>query len=309
MGKSHPYTRWLILMLVVGGLLLFPSSVHAAPLGGQLEIRVPVLELRPGQAGTAFISGGYPLEISALLDGESIPVFWAGSGYQATYAFGFEAEPGEYRLAINATDPLTEESLSLEETLTVLSFQYPLESVALPFRMVPLLDADLNQAETDRLNEIYSQHSSAAYLSWPFELPVPGSVVTSRFGGFRSYNAGVLRSYHTGTDFRRFSDEPIFAAGDGIVAATEAFDVRGNVVIVDHGFGIFTHYAHLNEILVQPGQTVIKGQTVGLAGSTGRSSGPHLHFEIIVNGIPIDPIRWMAMRYNFIPPRELPPDN
>ncbi len=87
----------------------------------------------------------------------------------------------------------------------------------------------------------------------------------------------------------------------------EFFEVRGNVVIIDHGHGVFSQYAHLSEFYVQPGQFVERGQLIGAAGATGRTNGPHLHFEIIVNGTPVDPIRWLALAPGFVPPREVVP--
>jgi murein DD-endopeptidase MepM/ murein hydrolase activator NlpD len=95
------------------------------------------------------------------------------------------------------------------------------------------------------------------------------------------------------------------AAAGGRVAAAQSFAVRGNAVIIDHGYGVYSLYGHLSEIRVQPGQYVARGAVIGLAGSTGRSAGPHLHFEIVVNGDPVDSVQWLALGPGFVAPPEV----
>jgi murein DD-endopeptidase MepM/ murein hydrolase activator NlpD len=283
------------------------QPVAAAPVAPTLSLTVNPTELRPAQAGFAHVSGGYPLDISVTLDGTPLDVFWTGSGYLAPFAFDFDEPPGERVLAVKAFDPVTRASLDTTTTLTVLAFTYPLEQLALPYRLIPLLDPELNESEGEQLQEVYAARTQPAHWSWPFAVPVPAGLVTSRFGGNRLYNGGMLSAHHTGTDFRRSIGEPVHATADGYVAAAKYYDVRGNVIILDHGYGVFSQYAHLSEFYVQPGEYVRQGQLIAAAGSTGRTNGPHLHFEIIVNGFPVDPIRWLALNPDFIPPRELYP--
>jgi hypothetical protein len=297
----------LILSLTVTSFLVAVRSVEAAPLMPGLSVTVVPQELMPAQAGYVYISGGYPLQVTALLDGEMLDVFWVGDGYLALYAFGFDAPPGDYTLSVQIAEPLAGASSVYQFNLHLTAFEYPLEQVALPYSLIPLLDPQLNEQEVERLSTIYAVHTSPAVWDWPFALPVPGGIVTSRFGGSRIYNGGMFSAHHTGVDFRRAIGEPIQATAGGRVVVAEFFEVRGNVVIIDHGHGVFSQYAHLSEFYVQPGQSVQRGQLIGAAGATGRTNGPHLHFEIIVNGIPVDPIRWMALAPGFIPPREVVP--
>jgi murein DD-endopeptidase MepM/ murein hydrolase activator NlpD len=86
--------------------------------------------------------------------------------------------------------------------------------------------------------------------------------------------------------------DPVQAANRGRVALAEALKVRGNAVIIDHGLGVYSCYYHLSEIRVQKGQMIEKGQVIGLVGSTGLSTGPHLHWEMRVTGNPVNPIQW-----------------
>jgi murein DD-endopeptidase MepM/ murein hydrolase activator NlpD len=102
---------------------------------------------------------------------------------------------------------------------------------------------------------------------------------------------------HTGMDIYNVSGTPIWAALPGRVSSAGRNDGGyGNLVILDHGNGLQTYYAHLSQINVSVGQSVSQGQTIGLEGSTGRSTGPHLHFEVRVNGSPQDPMRYLPAR-------------
>jgi hypothetical protein len=295
-------------VILLIALALPGRDASAAPITSTLTISIAPTELIPAQAGFVFVSGGYPLDVSVTLDGEPLDTYWTGEGYIATYAFGFDEPTGLHPISVSAHNPLTGESLDQQETITVVEFRYPDQYVALAFKLLPLLDPALNEAEEAHLDEIYAGRTRLAGWDWPFEIPAPEAIVTSRFGGQRSYNSGMWRSHHTGTDFRVGMGDPVRATARGRVVAAEFLDVRGNVVVLDHGYGIFSQYAHLSETAVRPGQLVEQGQLIGNVGATGRTNGPHLHFEIVVNGQPIDPIRWMAIDPDFIPPREVLPD-
>lgn len=121
-----------------------------------------------------------------------------------------------------------------------------------------------------------------------FLLPARGRF-TSGFGMRRHPIFGVRRM-HSGVDIAAPRGTPVVAAGDGTVAYTGWFGGYGKIVIIDHGGGLSTLYAHLSTILTRPGQRVRKGQLIARVGSTGYSTGPHVHFEIRVNGTPVNPI-------------------
>ena len=299
---------------VLSSLILFAvlaapvRSACAAPLVPALSVEIRPRELAPAQAGYVFVSGGYPLQVSVALDGSPLAVYWTGDGYLALFAFDFDAPSGEHRIAVTASAPATGAQVTYIDTITVTDFRYPREEVSIARRLAALLDPILNRNEEEQLDAIYAAHSNSTDWGWPFALPVPGEMITSRFGSDRTYNGGLWRSYHTGVDFRRAVGEPVWATASGRVVAVESLDVRGNVVIIDHGYGIFSQYAHTSEAYVTPGQYVQRGQLIAAAGSTGRTNGPHLHFEIIVNGIPVDPLAWMALMPGFVPPVEAPRD-
>ena len=122
--------------------------------------------------------------------------------------------------------------------------------------------------------------------------PVNG-VITSRFGSFESVRYGA----HTGLDIGAASGTKISATAGGVVKHASMMGSYGNLVIISHGNGIETYYAHCSKILVSVGQQVNSGDTIALVGSTGNSTGPHLHFEVRINGSPVNPQNYLYRSY------------
>ena len=141
--------------------------------------------------------------------------------------------------------------------------------------------------------KIYRTVTPKLYPHEPLSYPMQ-SKITSDFGNRRLFN-GVLKSYHSGTDFRAKTGTPIHAVGAGRVVLVKNRFFAGNSVIIDHGQGIYTSYYHLSRFKVRKGQFVKKGQIIGLAGATGRVTGPHLHFSVRVNGVQVDPLQFIEV--------------
>ncbi|CAN7640774.1 peptidoglycan DD-metalloendopeptidase family protein [Rhizobium sp. LjRoot30] len=144
------------------------------------------------------------------------------------------------------------------------------------------LDAALNRLDTAR--------DTAKRL--PFANPAPGKDITSRFGNRSDPFLGRL-AMHAGIDFRFGAGEDIHCTGAGVVTAAAAAGGYGNMVEIDHGNGLTTRYGHMSRILVSVGDKVKAGDVVGLAGSTGRSTGTHLHYEVRRNGQAVDPMSYL----------------
>jgi murein DD-endopeptidase MepM/ murein hydrolase activator NlpD len=124
--------------------------------------------------------------------------------------------------------------------------------------------------------------------------------IKSWFGDRRAYNGGDYTYFHAGLDYGVCSESrpfAILAPAPGTVVFTGQLTVRGNATIIDHGWGIFTGYWHQKEILINVGDQVAAGQEIGTIGATGRVSGPHLHWEIWVNGVQVDPQDWLDRSY------------
>ncbi len=114
----------------------------------------------------------------------------------------------------------------------------------------------------------------------------------SVFGTRRSYNGSDFTYYHTGLDLYGSTTTPVLAPAAGRVAFASFLTVRGNTTYIDHGLGVFSGFLHQSQILVQPGDRVESGQIVGYVGGTGRVTGPHLHWEVWVGGVPVEPTLW-----------------
>lgn len=143
--------------------------------------------------------------------------------------------------------------------------------------------ADLDTALT-RLEEM-----RGTVEALPFKNPAAGRLITSPFGNRKDPFFGKL-ALHTGTDFHFNPGEAIRATAPGKVVSAGWAGGYGNMVEIDHGEGITTRYGHMSEVIVKAGDTVKAGEQIGIAGSTGRSTGTHLHYEVRENGHPIDPM-------------------
>lgn len=131
-------------------------------------------------------------------------------------------------------------------------------------------------------------------LMLPTQPPVPGSPLGSGFGWRLDPMTGQS-AMHTGLDYQAPPGTPILAAAGGMVVLQEFHPAYGNVVEVDHGNDLLTRYAHASKVWVKRGDIVKRGQRIAEVGSSGRSTGPHLHFEVLVRGVPQDPQRFLAL--------------
>ncbi len=125
----------------------------------------------------------------------------------------------------------------------------------------------------------------------PTALPVPGSAMSSNFGWRIDPFTGA-QAFHEGVDFMAEPGSPILAAAGGVVVASEDHPQYGSMVEIDHGNGLITRYGHASRRLVKLGDVVVRGATIAEVGSTGRSTGPHLHFEVRINGTAQNPARF-----------------
>jgi murein DD-endopeptidase MepM/ murein hydrolase activator NlpD len=131
----------------------------------------------------------------------------------------------------------------------------------------------------------------------PNSKPIDAAYKSSSYG-WRIDPFNGSRAFHEGLDFTANTGTPIRAAADGIVEASGQTQAYGNIVKLNHGSGLETRYAHASKLLVKQGERVVKGQVIALVGSTGRSTGPHLHYEIRLNGHPLDPRKYLNQNLN-----------
>ncbi len=154
---------------------------------------------------------------------------------------------------------------------------------------VELSPKNLARANQDIANimRLKKHWQAAANTDLDFIIPAQGEL-SSRFGLRRFFNEKP-RAPHVGLDVAVASDTPVLASSAGTVLATDDYFFNGKTVFLDHGNGLITMYCHMNRFDVQPGETVSKGQQIGLSGMTGRATGPHLHWSVVLNGAMVDP--------------------
>jgi murein DD-endopeptidase MepM/ murein hydrolase activator NlpD len=205
-----------------------------------------------------------------------------------------DTQPDEYPVAVRATTG-SGETVRTAYTLVVEAkeFQTRRLSVSPNFVNPPAEVLDRIQHEATRQAQIFGTSTGGRQWRGGFLRPVGGEA-TSSFGRRSVYN-GEPRSPHSGTDFRSAEGTPIRAPNAGTVVLAGDLYFSGNVVIVDHGWGLYSYFAHLSAIDVAEGDLVESGQVVGKVGATGRVTGPHLHWTVRLNEARVDPLSLMAL--------------
>jgi murein DD-endopeptidase MepM/ murein hydrolase activator NlpD len=156
-----------------------------------------------------------------------------------------------------------------------------------------LLDPATIEDEWARLEPLLQAVTPLRFWDGPFTMPTKG-YISSPFGTRRSYNGAPPSGFHQGLDIANITGTLVVAPQRGQVVLAEPLHVRGNAIILDHGWGVHSGYFHLSSILVDEGQIVEQGQTLGEMGATGLVSGSHLHWEIRLGLTAVDPQDWLA---------------
>jgi murein DD-endopeptidase MepM/ murein hydrolase activator NlpD len=212
-----------------------------------------------------------------------------GGSYFALFGIHALADPGAYPLALLASDENGDE-VYLTRSVEVLDGGFVTEEISLSF---DLLDNEAIAVERERIAGIKPVFNPERYWESLFTRPIT-TEVTSDFGTRRLYKypSTQFYGYHEGTDFNGGIGSPVHAPAAGVVVLAEPLYLRGNALVIDHGWGVYTGYWHLSQIDVAVGQRVEPGDQIGLVGSTGRSTGAHLHWDLWVNGTNVSALQW-----------------
>lgn len=213
----------------------------------------------------------------------------AKESLKAVVGIDLFTEPGDYTLELSAN------GVALTRTVTVIKKKYPVQKLTLPKDMVEL--SPENEARVEReQKEVAAIWPNETERDWygDFVNPRPGKIVTT-FGVRRILNK-IPKSPHSGVDVEAEEGEEVLAPNNGIAILTDTLFYSGNSIFLDHGQGIYTMFFHLSKILVQPGQAVKKGDVIGLVGSTGRSTGAHLHWGVRIQGARVDPLELIHLK-------------
>jgi murein DD-endopeptidase MepM/ murein hydrolase activator NlpD len=231
-------------------------------------------------------------QVSGEFEGIDLPFYQDNDVFRAVLGVPLDHKLGPAAVKLKVgTDPEPHVS---DLSFTVVSGNYPTstETLKVDGRLVqPKNPKDLARIkrESAEINQAYGTITAKKYWSGPFMFPVKEANYTSSFGKRRVYN-GVQTSPHTGLDLKASVGTPIHASAPGKVVLSKSLFFTGNTVILDHGYGVLTLYAHLSKLRVKKGGEVKAGQLVGLAGMTGRANGPHLHWTAIVQKQKVNPL-------------------
>lgn len=270
-----------------------PPPGSTGPRIAALQVTVAPARLPQGGAFALRVEAGEPLAwVRVVLDGRSLPVQLEGATAWAVGGFRSDVPLGSRVLSVTASTA-GGAALQGEGAVTVVAGGFPVERITIE----PgdgggdLLEPGVLNEEWNRLLALTRVATPERRWEGPFMLPVAGPV-TSQYGTRRSYNGGPPGSPHEGTDFGVDPGTPVIAANTGVVVVAAPWKVRGNAVIIDHGLGLFSGYYHLSDLAVQPGQAVRQAQILGRSGATGLATGPHLHWEVVLQGQHTQPLQW-----------------
>jgi murein DD-endopeptidase MepM/ murein hydrolase activator NlpD len=244
------------------------------------------------QAGTVLVSvTGAVTAGTATFLGRTLTL---SKGSQSMFAFvpvDTEDPVGPHPLKVDFT--LSNGSKgTLQDTIDVLKTNWTVDSLEFTEEQTTtLLDPKVVNDELAMLRAIYSQVTPEKLWNGPWLVPVDGPL-TARYGEQRSINGSVPSGHHGGTDIAAPEGTPVKATNGGKVVLARGLKVRGNMVIIDHGGGLYSGYAHLSSLSVIDGQIVKPGDQIGLVGTTGLSTGAHLHWEMASQGVWLDALRF-----------------
>lgn len=250
----------------------------------------------PGDVAWVHVRG---VSEAATLEGSLGPrtlVFFPyAGGHAAVVGVDLETAAGPQPWSIAVLEP-GREPRALSGRLAIHKRDFHVQRLTLPPTMVDLDPETERRAvsESERLSTLYRTVSPERLWRGPFTRPVAGTEAPTGFGARRIIN-GKPRAPHGGADYAAAKGTPVVAANGGRVALVADYFFPGRLIVLDHGLAVYTLYFHLDTVAVTDGELVDRGQIVGTVGSTGRATGPHLHFGALVGGARVDPSALMKL--------------
>jgi murein DD-endopeptidase MepM/ murein hydrolase activator NlpD len=246
-------------------------------------------QIRQGHTLWIEVLANRPVTVTGSLDDRLLAFAAQPDGAWAVMGVPVAAAPGAHAVQLSIADGLGAD-FSTSVPVMVVEADFGSEQIEVPPDRQSLLDPDVLRQEAQRLDEVFADVTAQRLWEGVYIWPHVGPV-TSDFGMSRTYD-GRQSGYHGGVDISGDVGASVVAANRGRVALAAPLQVRGHVVILDHGWGVYSGYYHLSEIVVSEGQEVSQGQLLGRLGNTGLSTGAHLHWEMRVGGILVDPVEW-----------------
>lgn len=264
-----------------------PPRAFRKACGGGVAVKLSAASATQGGLLLAEISGAKsPQEISAEWEGRATPLWRENPSAPVLHALlgvDLETPPGqkEWKLSWTGADG---NAAVCSVPITVRAGKFAIERLQVEKQFVQPDPEQLKRVEEDqkKMKAIYDTITPEALWKGRFRVPLKNVSTGGNFGRRRVLN-GEARSPHSGVDFHAAAGTPVFAAQAGKVALAENLFYPGNTVVIDHGFGIYTMYAHLSEIKVHTGDSVEESTEIGKVGATGRVTGPHLHWGLTID--------------------------
>lgn len=269
-----------------------PIVVSAESNGVRLARLFP--SLLQGQVGLLHLTGDNIQEARVLFRNREYGFLDSGDdGWYAFVVADMDAQARNYPLSVIIR--LTNgETINFADTIPVESSGYIRQLFEVSPALGYLIDPSVERNEYARLDTLVDEITDQRFWSdTGWSLPIDTGY-SARFGQYRILNQAV-QTRHTGRDQSAPTGTPVGAMTGGVIAFAGELDIRGNYVLINHGWGVFSGYAHLSEMTVQQGDTVTQGEIIGASGNSGRSSGPHLHSELVVNGEWVDGVLFFEM--------------
>ena len=282
-------------LISVGQQLVIPQAAPAptSPVGIALNPSVVT------QGETVVLSINVPnlTQVDGKFDQQELRFARAGDTWNAIVGISRCANfVGNYPVTLTTRD-MDGNAKQYNFEVRVNAGKFGLQDLQLTDSMSALLDPAIMNAENARVGQTVSAFTPAQMWNGKFVLPlnVKNPRISTTFGERRSYNGGKPGLCgHEGTDYAVAGGTPVYAPAGGTIVLAEPLKVRGGVVFIDHGRGVFTAFYHLSAIDVKNGQRVNAGDLVGKVGTTGFSTGDHLHWSMWVNGVYVNPQQWLA---------------
>lgn len=264
------------------------------------ELSIKGLENGVRQGDVVFLSVKSESELDSL-SGEfrGKILYFKGTGggiFTALFGVGMEEKPGRYELLISGKN-------SVEKTMQSIGFEirkrkYKVERLTLPSNMVTPDKSVIDRIirENNALKNVKKIINSERLWKGDFIMPAKGTLADN-FGARRILN-GKKKNPHSGVDIRAYAGTKVRSPNRGKVIYVEEMYYGGKTVVIDHGHGLSTLYMHLSKIFVNHGEEVEKGEVIGLVGSTGRATGPHLHWGAYFYGQKVDPASLLRLDIN-----------
>ena len=270
------------------------ASGGAEPSGEPAAGGIDGLSFAQGQTVVVRVSAAAPAAPQGSLDGHALHFFAEGQlpgDWVALQGIGAMAEPGLMDLSLTLTSQQGAQT-SYEETRPLFDGGFPVDP---PLEVDPAtIDPTITAPEDAQVAAAAAPATPERLFSGFFRPPTdtPGCT-RSGYGNRRSFNGSAYIYYHSGMDYGVCAGDTIYAPAPGKVVFVGTLDVRGNAVIIDHGQGVYSGFWHQKELTVKVGDVLEAGQPVGIIGDTGRVTGEHLHWEVWVGGVPVNPLEWL----------------